>query len=154
MDALVGVATVYQNTVQFDKAREAYIRCAEVEPQNHLPYYAVGTLDWLLVHNWGSRFTADEKSKFLEEGMRYLDKAFALKPDYEDTLWYQNLLLREKVILLEDRIKATTDKPTQNSLRAEVEVLKARADERVSSALETRRKNGAKTVTPASRGRD
>ena len=97
--AMAGIASIYQNNAQYDKAREAYIKNAEVDPQNHIPFYAVGSVDWLIVHNTESKLSPEEKSKMIEEGMQYLDKAMVLNPDYEDTLWYENLLLREKAEL-------------------------------------------------------
>ena len=79
---------------------------AKVDPQNHIPFYAVGSVDWIIVHNTESKLSPEEKSTMIEEGMTYLDKAMALNPDYEDTLWYENLLLREKANLIDDKVKA------------------------------------------------
>jgi hypothetical protein len=51
--------------------------------------------------------------------MQYLDKAMTLNPNYEDTLWYQNLLLREKAIMIDDKIKTTKDKNAQKQMMSE-----------------------------------
>ena len=113
--ALAGIASIYQNNDQYDKAREAYMKNAQVAPQDHIPFYAVGSVDWIIVHNTESKLSPEEKGKLIEEGMQYLDKAMALNPNYEDTLWYQNLLLREKALMIDDKIKATKDKNAQKA---------------------------------------
>jgi hypothetical protein len=84
----------------------------------------------------------------IEEGMQYLDKAMTLNPNYEDTLWYQNLLLREKAIMLDDKIKATKDKNAQKQMMSESQDLKAKADDWSNRALEVRKKNAEKKAGP------
>jgi len=146
--ALAGIASIYQNNDQYDKAREAYMKNAQVDPQNHIPYYAVGSVDWIIVHDTESKLSPEEKSTLIDEGMQYLDKAMAINPDYEDTLWYQNLLLREKAILLDNQVKATKDKAAQKQLMAESESLKAKADSWAVRALDVRKKNAEKKTGP------
>jgi len=138
------IASIYQNNAQYDKARQAYMKTAEIDPQNHIPFYAVGSVDWIIVHDTASKLSAEEKSTLIEEGMKYLDKAMVINPDYEDTLWYENLLLREKAILIDDKAKATKDKKAQKEMMSESEALKAKADEWSNRALEVRRKNAEK----------
>jgi tetratricopeptide (TPR) repeat protein len=146
--ALAGIASIYQNNDQYDKAREAYMKNAQVDPQNHIPFYAVGSVDWIIVHNTESKLSPEEKGTLIEEGMQYLDKAMAINPDYEDTLWYQNLLLREKAIMLDDKIKTTKDKNAQKQMMSESEALKAKADDWSNRALDVRKKNAEKKSGP------
>jgi len=146
--ALAGIASIYQNNDQYDKAREAYMKNAEVDPQNHIPYYAVGSVDWIIVHNTESKLSPEEKGTLIEEGMKYLDKAMAINPDYEDTLWYQNLLLREKALMLDTKIKETKDKNAQKQMMSESEALKAKADDWSNRALDVRKKNAEKKSGP------
>jgi tetratricopeptide (TPR) repeat protein len=146
--ALAGIASIYQNNDQYDKAREAYMKNAQVDPQNHIPFYAVGSVDWIIVHNTESKLSPEQKGTLIEEGMQYLDKAMTLNPNYEDTLWYQNLLLREKAIMIDDKIKATKDKNAQKQMMSESEALKAKADEWSNRALEVRKKNAEKKTGP------
>jgi len=146
--AMAGIASIYQNNAQYDKAREAYIKNAEIDPQNHIPFYAVGSVDWIIVHNTESKLSPEEKSKLIEEGMQYLDKAMTLNPDYEDTLWYQNLLLREKANLIDDKIKLTKDKTAQKDMANESKELNAKADDWSNRALEVRKKNAEKKSGP------
>jgi tetratricopeptide (TPR) repeat protein len=146
--ALAGIASIYQNNDQYDKAREAYMKNAQVDPQNHIPFYAVGSVDWIIVHNTDSKLSSEEKSTLIEEGMQYLDKAMAINPNYEDTLWYQNLLLREKATMLSDKIKATKDKAAQKQMMSESDALIAKANEWSDRALAVRKKNAEKKTGP------
>jgi len=142
--AIAGKASIYQNNAQYDKAREAYMKNAEVDPQNHIPLYAVGSVDWIIVHNTDSKLSEDERTKLIEEGLQYLDKSMAINPNYEDTLWYENLLLREKANMAKDKAKVTKDKNEQKQLLAMETELNGKADEWSTKALEVRKKNAEK----------
>ena len=144
--AMAGVASIYQNNNQYDKAREAYMKNAEVDPTNHIPFYAVGSVDWIIVHNTDSKLSAEDQTKLVDEGLSYLDKAFGLNPNYEDTLWYQNLLLREKARLVKDQAKLTKDKNQQKELLAHYDEYTAKADDWSNKALDVRKKNAEKTA--------
>jgi tetratricopeptide (TPR) repeat protein len=142
--AIAGKASIYQNNSEYDKAREAYMKNAEVDPQNHIPFYAVGSMDWKIVHNTDSKLSEEERSKLIEEGLQYLDKAMAINPDYEDSLWYENLLLREKAYIAKDKAKLTKDKNEQKQLLAMETELNAKADDWSNRAMEVRKKNAEK----------
>jgi tetratricopeptide (TPR) repeat protein len=146
--AMAGIASIYQNNAQYDKAREAYIKNAEIDPKNYVPLYAVGSIDWIIVHNTESKLSPEEKSKLIEEGMQYLDKSKALNPDYEDTYWYTNLLLLEKADLIDDKAKLTKDKNAQKDMANESKELRTQADGWVNKAMEARKKNADKKSGP------
>jgi len=132
--AIAGLASIYQNTNQFDKAREFYIKNTELDPMNPVPYYAVGSVDWIIVFNKNNPPPEDEQSKLIEEGLASLDKALALNPEYEDAMTYKNLLYREKARLSKDEQEKTQ--------------LIAQADEWFNKALETRKRNAEKKRSP------
>ncbi len=142
--ALAGKASIYQYNSEYDKAREAYKKNAEVDPQNHIPLYAVGSVDWIIVHNADSKLSEEERSKLIEEGLQYLDKSLTVKSDYEDTLFYENLLFREKADLAKNKAKVTKDKNEQKQLLAMETEFNAKADEWFNKALEVRKKNAEK----------
>jgi len=146
--AMAGIASIYQNNNQYDKAREAYMKNAEMDPQKYIPFYAVGSVDWIIVHNTDSKLSPEEQTKLVDEGLSYLDKSFALNSDYEDTLWYQNLLLREKARLAKDQAKLIKDKNQQKDMLAKYDEYIAKADEWADKALGVRKKNAEKTATP------
>lgn len=41
--AIAGLAGIYQKSSQFDRARDAYIRNTQTDPENHIPFYGVGS---------------------------------------------------------------------------------------------------------------
>ena len=69
----------------------------------------------------------EEKARLIEEGLKHLDFALAMSPDYVDAMTYKNLLFREKAALASDP--------------AEKRRLTDEADQWFNKALETRRKN-------------
>jgi len=134
VSAIAGLASVYQSTYQFDKAREFYLKNAEMDPSNPVPYYAVGSVDWIIVSNKNGPPPPEEQLKLIDEGLQSLDKALQLNKDYDDAMSYKNLLYREKARLAQDEQEKTQ--------------LIAQADEWFNKALETRKKNQEKNAAP------
>jgi tetratricopeptide (TPR) repeat protein len=131
--AIGGLASIYQNTNQFQKAREFYLKNAELEPSNPTPFYAVGSVNWIMVFNKNNPPPEEEQKQLIEEGLSNLDKALAINPDFEDAMTYKNLLYREKARLSMDEAEKTQ--------------LIAQADEWFNKALETRKKNAEKAAS-------
>jgi len=130
VNAVAGLASIYQNTQDLPKAHEYYMKYAQLDSTNPVPYYAIGSLDWIIVYDKNNPPPAEEQGKLIDEGLANLDKALALNQDYEDAMTYKNLLYREKSRLAdneEDKKKLT-----------------AQADEWFNKALETRKKNAEK----------
>jgi tetratricopeptide (TPR) repeat protein len=139
VNAIAGLASMYQSlgqtdTSQFQKAHDYYMKYATLESTNPVPYYAIGSVDWIMVNKKNNPPPDDEKAKLIEEGLANLDKALALNPDYEDAMTYKNLLFRQKADLSESE-----DEKKQ---------LIAQADEWFNKALETRKKNAEKKKLP------
>jgi len=132
--AIGGLASIYQNTNQFQKAREFYLKNAQLEPTNAVPFYAVGSVNWIMVFNKNNPPPPEEQAQLIEEGISNLDKALAINPTYEDAMTYKNLLYREKARLATDAQEKTQ--------------LIAQADEWFNKALETRKKNAEKKAGP------
>jgi tetratricopeptide (TPR) repeat protein len=133
--AVTGLASIYQNTDQIQKAREYYLKNAQMAPDDPTPFYAVGSVDWIIVFDKAAPPPPEEQAVLIEEGLQYLDKALALNPDYEDAMTYKNLLYREKA-----RLAATEE---------ERAALTAQADEWFNKALETRKRNQEKAAAGA-----
>jgi tetratricopeptide (TPR) repeat protein len=130
VNAVAGLASIYQNTQDLPKAHEYYMKYAQLDSTNPVPYYAIGSLDWIIVYDKNNPPPAEEQGKLIDEGLANLDKALALNQDYEDAMTYKNLLYREKSRLAdneEDKKKLT-----------------AQADEWFNKALETRKRNAEK----------
>jgi tetratricopeptide (TPR) repeat protein len=132
--AVGGLAGLYYNLNQFQKSREYHLRNAELDSENPVPHYAVGSVDWVIVYDKATPPPPEEQATLIEEGLQHLDKALALNPEYEDAMSYKNLLLREKA-----RLAATEEEKAQ---------LVAQADEWFNKALETRKRNQEKTQSP------
>jgi tetratricopeptide (TPR) repeat protein len=135
VNAVAGLASIYQNlgqtdTKQLQKSHDYYMKYAQLDSNNPIPYYAIGSLDWLIVYDKNNPPPEEEQSKVIDEGLANLDKALALNPDYDDAMTYKNLLYREKARLSasEEDKKKLTDM----------------ADEWFNKGLETRKKNAEK----------
>ena len=133
--AVTGLASIYQGTDQVQKAREYYLKNAQMAPDDPTPFYAVGSVDWIIVFDKAAPPPPEEQAVLIEEGLQHLDKALALNPDYEDAMTYKNLLYREKA-----RLAATEEERTQ---------LIGMADEWFNKALETRKRNQEKAAAGA-----
>ncbi len=134
VSAIAGLASIYQNTNQFQKAREFYLKNSQLDPTNPIPFYAVGSVNWIVVFDKNAPPPPEEQSKLVDEGLQSLDKALQLDPEYEDAMTYKNLLFREKA-----RLAETEEERTQ---------LVAQADEWFTKALETRKRKAEKQASP------
>jgi len=132
--AVEGLAYVYQNSYRLDKAREYYLKQTQLAPQNPTPFYAVGSVNWLLLQSKSALPPPEEQARLVEEGLENLDKALVLNPDYEDAMAYKNLLFREKARLATDP--------------QEKEKFEAMANEWFDKVLETRKRVAAKKKGP------
>jgi Tfp pilus assembly protein PilF len=140
VNAIAGLASIYQSigqsdTSQLQKSHDYYMKYAQLESNNPVPYYAIGSLDWIIVYNKNNPPPEEEQAKLIDEGLANLDKALALNPDYEDAMTYKNLLYREKARLADNE----DDKKKLTAL----------ADEWFNKALETRKKNAEKKKATA-----
>jgi len=132
VNAVAGLASIYQNlgqtdTKQLQKSHDYYMKYAQLDSTNPIPFYAIGSLDWLIVYDKNNPPPADEQLKLIDEGLANIDKALALNPDYDDAMTYKNLLYREKARLADNE----EDKKKLTDL----------ADEWFNKGLETRKKN-------------
>src|SRR5262249_16463042 len=77
--AVTGLAEMYQNSNQLQKAHDLYVRASQLEPLKPTAFYAIGAIDWILAYDKQNPVTPDEKSRLLEEGLHQLDVALALQ---------------------------------------------------------------------------
>lgn len=135
VNAIAGLASIYQNlgqedTKQLQRSHDYYIKYATLDSSNPVPFYAIGSLNWLMVYDKNNPPPVEQQATLIDEGLQNLDKALALNPNYDDAMTYKNLLYREKARLAtsEDEKKKLTDL----------------ADEWFNKGLETRKKNAEK----------
>src|SRR5262245_55995630 len=101
-DALLELASIYQSINDLQSARVTFLSASKLVPENAVPFYAVGTIDWLLVYNKQNPLPVGEQALLVEEGLDNLDSALALNPQHDDAMTYKNLLLRERARLAFD----------------------------------------------------
>jgi tetratricopeptide (TPR) repeat protein len=121
INSVKGIAYLYLQMKKFDDAKTWYRKASEIDPNDPETYYSVGVIDWTQAYQprmeeyakLGMKPTEtfngkkpDEKkvcgqlkansSDKVEEGIKALDTALKLRPDYDDAMAYMNLLYRER----------------------------------------------------------
>lgn len=106
ISAVAGLAGMYQNLQNFDKSREYYKKQTEINPDDPVPYYAIGSTNWIVVANKNNPLPDDQKGPLIEEGLQYIDKALEKNEYYDEAMAYKNLLLRQKAAITKDPAEA------------------------------------------------
>jgi tetratricopeptide (TPR) repeat protein len=125
--AIASVALMYYNMKNFEKAKDYQRRLLQLQPNNPVPYYWIGVLDWAICYPRTQQLRKDLKIDFpkdpknpntlpplpekarakleeengplVKEGVDVLEKAIQLKPNDFDTMAYLNLMYRQKADL-------------------------------------------------------
>jgi tetratricopeptide (TPR) repeat protein len=155
--AIASIAQLYYYMQKFDKAKEYQRHWLEVEPNNPVPYYWIGMLDWAIVFPHTQQMRKDLKIEFpkdpknpsslppfpekaraqleeqngalVKEGVEVLEKAIQLKPNDFNTMSYLNLMYRQKADLEPEAAAREADLKT--------------ADDWVTKAVAVRKAGGA-----------
>jgi len=126
-NAIASIAQIYYYEKNFDKAKEYQRRLLQVDPNNPVPYYWIGVLDWAMCFPRSQQMRKDLKIEFpkdpkdpsslpafpakaraeleekngplVKEGVEVLEKAIQLKPNDFETMAYLNLMYRQKADL-------------------------------------------------------
>jgi tetratricopeptide (TPR) repeat protein len=156
-NAIASIAQMYYHMRKFDKAKEYQRRWLQVEPNNPVPYYWIGMLDWAICYPHTQQMRKDLKIEFpkdpknpsslppfpekaraqlaeqngslINEGLEALEKAIQLKPNDFDTMSYLNLMYRQKADL----------EPTASAREADLK----QAEDWTNKALALRKAGGA-----------
>jgi len=119
VNSLKGIAFLYMQMKDFDKARDFYKKAITIDPNDPELYYSVGVIDWSqsykdaaeLKSKAGARVEDELKGKndqkmcdqlkakdgaAIDEGMKMLQTAIDKREDYDDAMAYLNLLYRRK----------------------------------------------------------
>jgi len=122
ISSLKGIAGLYFQIDEFDKAKEWQQKVLAVDPQDAEAAYTIGVIDWGVAHkNQVAALAAanmqdagdgnpkmpkdackkltDQNSALVAEGMQYLQKALDIRPNYDDAMSYMNLMYRQKANL-------------------------------------------------------
>ena len=116
VNSVKGIAYLYLQMKQFDKAKEYYRKATELDPNDPEPYYSVAVIDWTQTYQPRMEERAklglkpeeplkdkkvcaslkEKNSANIQEGIDNLKKALDLRPDYDDAMAYMNLMFRER----------------------------------------------------------
>lgn len=115
-NALKNLASLYFDMKKFDLSKQYHQKVLVIDPNDPEEYYSIGVIDW--TQAWAPRMTMmqaanlkpdqtitdkklcsdleEKNSALVEDGMKQLNKALDLRPDYDDAMAYLNLLYRER----------------------------------------------------------
>ncbi len=152
INALKGIASLYLNTQQFDKAKEYQNKVIALDPTDASAEYTIGVIDWTIAYknaipvrqSFGLQDNgapikdkkacaalADKNGPFIQEGLDALNKAVQLRPNYDDAMAYINLMYRRK---------ADIECGDEDARKADI----AEADQWVQKAMAARKANEEK----------
>jgi tetratricopeptide (TPR) repeat protein len=119
--AIASIASLYLNQSKWDDAKQWYQKLIAVDPNNAEAYYSLGFIAWSQWYPELGKAKAalgmkqedpgpikDKKVKeeltakympIVDAGLAALDKSLSLRPDYDDAMAYENLLVRERADL-------------------------------------------------------
>jgi tetratricopeptide (TPR) repeat protein len=124
IDSVKGIAYLYLNMKSFEESRKYYQMASDLDPKDAENYYSLGVLVWTQCYQ--SRMQAraqipirpeeqlnaadpqhkrvcdelrSESAPALDDGIRNLERAIELRPDYDDAMAYLNLMYRERADL-------------------------------------------------------
>lgn len=149
INSVKGIAYLYLQMKQFDKAKEYYKKASELDPNDAEPYYSVGVIDWTQTYQPRMEERAklglkpdqplndkkvcaalkEKNSANIQEGIDNLDKALKLRDDYDDAMAYMNLMYRERAdVQCDDAARAADLKTADEWVDRTMAVKKAKAE--------------------------
>lgn len=145
---------------KLDEAKEWYLKLIAADPQNKEGFYSLAVIDWVKWYAAWMKSRADlgmkpeepgplkdakvkdqlkeQYSATIEDGVKNLQKALDIDPNYDDAMAYMNLLIRERADL--------DDTPDQ--YKKDIDT----ADGWVQKALDTKKMKAAKEAAKGNTG--
>jgi tetratricopeptide (TPR) repeat protein len=135
--AIASIASLMYHQKKLDEAQKWYVRLTEAAPSNKEAYYSLGNIIWAKCYpkTGGARAKLGMKPEdpgplkdkkvreelraelmpMIEQGLKYLEKAIELDPEYDDAMGFVNLLYRQRADLQDtsDAYKADIDTAEQ-----------------------------------------
>ena len=115
------LAGFYNRQGDFDKTIQALNERAAREPNNPEAFYTISTYYWDKAYR-DFRLAEDKKVEYANLGLKAVDKAIQLNPDYMEAVTYRGLLLRVLAA-------AEKDAGKQKALLRDAEAMQAKAVE-------------------------
>jgi tetratricopeptide (TPR) repeat protein len=123
--AIASIASLYLNQKKWPDARQWYEKLTSIDPNNADAYYSLGFIAWSEWYpeygtaraNLGmkqddpgpikdKKVREELKAKWepvIDGGLKALDHALQINPDYDDAMAYENLLIRERADLMDSK---------------------------------------------------
>ncbi|HEY1338137.1 MAG TPA: tetratricopeptide repeat protein [Bryobacteraceae bacterium] len=123
--AIASIASLYLNQKKWDEAQQWYEKLTNIDPKNKEAYYSLGFIAWSKWYpaigtaraNLGmkqedpgplkdKKVKEELKAKYgpvVDSGLASLDKALQIDPEYDDAMAYENLLIRERADLVDNK---------------------------------------------------
>lgn len=160
VNALKGIASLYFNTQQLDKAKDYQNKVLAVDPTDASAEYTIGVIDWTVAYKnaipvrqslglqdngdpikdkKACAALAEKNGPIIQEGLDALNKAVQLKPNYDDAMAYINLMYRRK---------ADIECGDEDARKADI----AEANQWVQKAMAARKANAEKQNQEAPKG--
>src|SRR6202046_1250204 len=155
-----GMPDLEQKLKKLDEAKEWYLKLIAADPQNKEGFYSLAVIDWVKWYAAWMKARADlgmkpeepgplkdkkvkadlkdQYSAVIEDGIKNLQKALDIDPNYDDAMAYMNLLIRERADLDE----------SPDDYKKDVET----ADGWVQKALDTKKMKAAKEAAKTAGG--
>lgn len=155
-----GMPDLEQKLKKLDEAKEWYLKLIAADPQNKEGFYSLAVIDWVKWYAaWmksradlgmkpeepgpikDKKIKADLKDQYsavIEDGIKNLQKALDIDPNYDDAMAYMNLLIRERADLDE----------SPDDYKKDIEA----ADGWVQKALDTKKMKAAKEAAKTAGG--
>jgi tetratricopeptide (TPR) repeat protein len=148
------------NPTKFQESKTYHQKHIELKPNDPEPYYWIGVIDWTLTFRANAELrTAYNKDhinkqikegdalpaavrtdyvakdgQLVDEGITYLQKAIAIKPDYDDAMAYLNLLYRRKADMVESADERASYQKQADALVEKVKEIKQKRAEQPQQA--------------------
>lgn len=145
---------------KFEESKSYHERHIQLKPQDPQPYYSVGVIDWALAYRGNNEMRAEynkahinkqvrdtdplppevrtaytqKYGSMVDEGIKALQTAIQIKPDYDDAMTYLNLLLRRKADMVESAAERDALTKQADDLLDKVKELKQKRAEQAPAA--------------------
>ncbi len=162
INSLKGIASLYLSTDKYDEAKEWQLKVIQVDPKDAEAAYTIGVVDWRLAYKnavtllkgVGMQDNGDGNPKApkavcaaiqkqntppVSEGLKYLNQAVQIRPNYDEAMSYLNLMYRRQA-----------DLECGNDAARKADI--AQADTWREKAMGTRKDNEAKKAAAAGGG--
>jgi len=140
---------------KFEESKSFHQKHIALKPQDPQPYYSIGVIDWALAYRGNTdmraeynrdhvkkqvqdsaplppdvrKAYADKFDGLVEDGIKNLQTAIQLKPDYDDAMTFLNLLLRRKADIVESAGERDQLQKQADDLLDQVKVVKQKKAE-------------------------